>query len=91
MGSQLDPLPLSRVGSRERASKSQLSATWLCGTLKWVSPCDLGARHASHNFIIRESAERMELHLEELKAPIEVHFTDGIPNPTTLQAKEVPL
>jgi hypothetical protein len=24
MGSQLDPLPLSRVGSRERASKSQL-------------------------------------------------------------------
>jgi hypothetical protein len=25
MGSQLDPLPLSRVGSRERASKFQLS------------------------------------------------------------------
>jgi hypothetical protein len=33
----------------------------------------------------------MELHLEELKAPIEVHFADGIPHPTTLQAKEVPL
>ncbi len=32
---------------------------------------DIGA---SHNFITRESAERMELHLEELKAPIEVHF-----------------
>jgi hypothetical protein len=31
----------------------------------------------------------MELHLEELKAPIEVHFTDGVPHPTTLQAKEV--
>jgi hypothetical protein len=46
---------------------------------------------ASHNFIIRESAERMELHLEELKAPIEVHFADGVPHPTTLQAKEVPL
>jgi hypothetical protein len=46
MGSQLDPLPLSRVGSRERASKFQLSATWFCGTLKWVSPRDLGARHA---------------------------------------------
>jgi hypothetical protein len=45
---------------------------------------------ASHNFITRESAERMELHLEELKAPIEVHFTDGVPHPTTLQAKEVP-
>jgi hypothetical protein len=29
---------------REHASKSQLSATWLCGTLKWVSPRDLGAR-----------------------------------------------
>jgi hypothetical protein len=29
--------------------------------------------------------------LEELKAPIEVHFADGVPHPTTLQAKEVPL
>jgi hypothetical protein len=46
---------------------------------------------AFHNFIIRESAERMEFHLEELKAPIEVHFGDGVPHTTTLQAKEVPL
>ncbi len=46
---------------------------------------------ASHNFITRESAERMELHLEELKAPVKVHFADGVPHPTTLQAKEVPL
>ncbi len=46
---------------------------------------------ASHNFITLESAERMELHLEELKAPIEVHFADGVPYPTTLQAKAVPL
>jgi len=46
---------------------------------------------ASHNFITRESAERMELHLEEFKAPIEVHFADGVPHPTTSQAKEVPL
>jgi hypothetical protein len=46
---------------------------------------------ASHNFITRENAEKMELHLEELKAPIEVHFADGVPHPTTLQAKEVPL
>jgi hypothetical protein len=44
--------------------------------------CLLDTR-ASHNFIIRESAERMELHLEELKAPIEVHFADGLPHPTT--------
>jgi hypothetical protein len=36
---------------------------------------------ASHNFITRESVERMELHLEELKAPIEVHFADGFPIP----------
>ncbi len=43
---------------------------------------------ASHNFITRESAERMEPHLEELKAPIEVHFADGVPHPITLQAKE---
>jgi hypothetical protein len=49
---------------------------------------DIGA---SHNFITRESAKKMELHLEELKAPIEVHFADGVPHPTTLQAKEVPL
>ncbi len=33
---------------------------------------------ASHNFIARGSAERMELHLEELKAPIKVHFADGV-------------
>ncbi len=46
---------------------------------------------ASHNFITRESAERIKLHLEELKAPIEMHFADGVPHPTTLQAKEVPL
>jgi hypothetical protein len=31
----------------------------------------------------------MELPLEELKAPIEVHFADGIPHPTKLQAKDV--
>jgi hypothetical protein len=37
---------------------------------------------ASYNFITRESTERMELHLEELKAPIEVHFADGVPHPT---------
>ncbi len=46
---------------------------------------------ASHNFITRKSAKRMELQLEELKAPIEVHFADGVPHPTTLQVKEMPL
>jgi len=46
---------------------------------------------ASHNFITRESAKRMELQLEELKALVEVHFTNGVPHPTTSQAKEVPL
>jgi hypothetical protein len=45
---------------------------------------------ASHNFITQESAERMELHLEELKAPMEVHFVDGVPHPITSQAKDVP-
>ncbi len=48
---------------------------------------DIGA---FHNFIIRKSAKRMEFHLEELKAPIEVHFADGVPQPTMSQAKEVP-
>ncbi len=39
---------------------------------------------ASHNFITQESAERMELSLVKLKAPIEVHFANGAPHPTTL-------
>jgi predicted aspartyl protease len=52
--------------------------------------CLLDTR-ASHNFITQESAERMELPLEEFKAPMEVHFADGIPHPTKLQAKDVPL
>jgi len=52
--------------------------------------CLLDTR-ASHNFITQESAERMELPLEELKAPIKVHFADGIPRPTKLRAKDVPL
>jgi hypothetical protein len=38
----------------------------------------------SHNFITQESAEKMELLLEELKAPIQVHFADGIPHTTKL-------
>jgi hypothetical protein len=49
---------------------------------------DIGA---SHNFITQESTERMELSLEKFKAPIEVHFADGIPHRTKLQAKDVPL
>jgi len=48
---------------------------------------DIGA---SHNFTTQEIAERMEFQLKELKAPIEVHFTDRIPHRTTLQAKHVP-
>jgi hypothetical protein len=32
----------------------------------------------------------MELPLEELKAPIEVHFANGAPHPTTLQVRDVP-
>jgi len=44
---------------------------------------------ASHNFITQDSTEIMEFQLEELKAPIEVHFADGVPHPTTLQARNV--
>jgi hypothetical protein len=46
---------------------------------------------AFHNFITRKSVERMEFQLEELKAPMEVHFADGVPHPTTSQVKEVSL
>jgi hypothetical protein len=52
--------------------------------------CLLDTR-ASHNFITRESAERMELQLQELKAPIKVHFANGVPHLIMLQAKEVPI
>jgi hypothetical protein len=52
--------------------------------------CLLDTR-AFHNFITRESAERMELHLEEFKTPIEVHFVDKVPHPITFQVKRVPL
>jgi hypothetical protein len=45
---------------------------------------------ASHNFITQESAKTMELQLEELKASIEVHFSNGVPHPTTLQARDLP-
>jgi predicted aspartyl protease len=50
---------------------------------KWEVLCLLDTR-ASHNFIIQVSAKRMELHLKKLKAPIEVHFANGVPHPTTL-------
>jgi hypothetical protein len=33
----------------------------------------------------------MELQLEKFKAPIEVHFADGVPHPTMSQVEEVPL
>jgi predicted aspartyl protease len=46
---------------------------------------------ASHNFITRKSAERMEFQLEELKGPIEMYLVNGIPHPTTIQARNVPL
>jgi hypothetical protein len=45
---------------------------------------------ASHNFITRENVERMELHLEKFKAPIRVHFADGVPHPITSQVKKMP-
>jgi hypothetical protein len=32
----------------------------------------------------------MELQLENLKAPIEVHFVDEVSHPTTLQTKNMP-
>jgi hypothetical protein len=57
---------------------------------KWDMLCFLDTK-GSHNFITRENDERMELQLEELKAPIEVHFADWVPHPTTLQARDVPL
>ncbi len=56
---------------------------------KWDVLC-LFDTWASHNFITQENAKRMELQLEELKAPIEVHFADGVPHPTTWQVKDVP-
>jgi hypothetical protein len=56
---------------------------------KWEVLCFLNIG-TSHNFITQENVERMELQLEELKAPIEVHFVDGIPHPIMLQARDMP-
>ncbi len=53
---------------------------------KWDVLCLLDIV-ASNNFITRIFVERMELKLEE---PIEVHFVDGGPHPTTLQVRDVP-
>jgi predicted aspartyl protease len=41
----------------------------------------------SHNFINRKNAKRMELQLEELKAPIKVHFANGVPLPPHCKQK----
>ncbi len=49
---------------------------------------DIGA---SHNFVTQNNAKRMELQLEELKAPIKVHFADGVSHPITSQARDLPL
>jgi len=38
MGSQLDPLPLSRVGSRERATKSQIPQLDFVKPSSWFHP-----------------------------------------------------
>jgi len=57
---------------------------------KWEVLCLLDTR-AFHNFVTQNSAKRMELQLEEIKAPIDVHFANGIPHPITLQARDVPL
>ncbi len=45
----------------------------------------------SHNFVTQDDVEITELQLEEFKAPIEVHFEDGVPHPITLQARDMPL
>jgi hypothetical protein len=90
------PKSKSGVGSSKVLALNATLAQKECNRLiflkgkisKWEILCLLDTG-ASHNFITRESAERMELHLEELKAPIEVHFADGVPHPTMLQAKGV--
>jgi hypothetical protein len=90
--------PKSKTGSSKVLALNANLAQPECNRLiflkgkiaKWDILCLLDTR-ASHNFITLESVERMELHLEELKAPIEVHFANGVPHQTTLQAKGVPL
>ncbi len=40
-----------------------------------------------HNLI---KCQKKGVLVGELKAPIEVHFVDGVPHPTTLQIRNVP-
>jgi hypothetical protein len=39
---------------------------------------------ASHNFVAWDNAKWMEFQLEDLKAPIEVHFANEVPHPIML-------
>jgi hypothetical protein len=57
---------------------------------KWEVLCLLDT-WTSHNFITPNSAKKMELQLEKLKAPIQVHFANGVPHPIMLQARDMPL
>jgi hypothetical protein len=57
---------------------------------KWEVLCLLDTR-AFHNFVTQNNAKRMELQLEEFKAPIDVHFANGVPHPIMLPAKDMPL
>jgi hypothetical protein len=52
LGSQLDPLPLSRVGSRERATKSQIPQLDFVKPSSGFLPRDLGARHMLYHYVI---------------------------------------
>jgi hypothetical protein len=90
------PKPKSRNGGYKVIAFAANLAQGECNRLiflkgkvsKWDVLCllDIGA---SHKFITRESAERMEFQLEELKAPVEVHFADGVPHPTTFQTRNM--
>jgi len=55
---------------------------------KWEVLCLLDTG-AFQNFVTQNNAKRMELQLEELKAPIEVHFTNGVPHPIMLPGRNM--
>jgi hypothetical protein len=74
LGSQLDPLPLSRVGSREHATKSQLPQLDFVKPSSWFHPVTW-ERVNEYMPLKHNSPQAMSLNIHDLKSRFHVHCT----------------